>query len=315
MTMPSPILVSVIVPVLNEGGGVESLLRRLRETLSLLPSYQWELVVVDDGSTDDSVARLRQHAPLFPGRVHLLSFSRNFGHQRALLAGLQQAQGDAIIMIDADLQDPPELFSTFLEKFQEGYEVVFGIRRRRQEGFWKVLGYKIFYRIFDRLAEVPIPLDAGDFGLISRRVAQILGQMEEQDVFLRGLRGWVGFRQTGVPYDRPARVIGETKYNLRRLLRLAASAFFGYSSLPLRVATGLGLVVMILAVVYAALALYGSLVLSNNPPGWTSLIIVILLFSGVQLLTIGILGEYIGRIYKQSLRRPLYLTQQSERLQ
>ncbi len=301
--------ISVVVPIYNESEMIAVLLDHLAKVARTLDRYQWELILVDDGSMDDSVARIEKERGVFPGKVVLRRFSRNFGHQAALMAGLQKASGDAIIFIDADLQDPPELFSTFLSHYEKGCDVVYGIREQREADLVMKVAYKFFYFLFQRMAEVRIPLDAGDFGLISRRVANVIRSMPEQDLLLRGLRSWVGFKQVGVPYDRPKRAAGQTKYTLSKLLRLAGSAFFGYSTLPLRISTGCGFGAFTLALFYGAYVLYGKIALNANPPGWTSLMLVVLALSGTQLITVGILGEYISRIYKQTLNRPLYVAE------
>ncbi len=305
--VPTGSKISIVIPVFNEAAMITLLLERLAATVRQLDRYTWELILVDDGSVDDSAQRILDQASLFPGKLLLRRFSRNFGHQAALMAGLEKASGEAIIFIDADLQDPPELFAAFLSHFEKGYDVVYGIRKRRDSGLWLKLSYKIFYLLFQKMADVSIPLDAGDFGLISRRAANIIKQMPEKDLLLRGLRSWVGFKQVGVPYDRPERAAGETKYTLRKLMNLAASAFFGYSSLPLRISTGCGLGAILLGLLYGGYALYGKWVLNANPPGWTSLLMIVLLLGGAQLISVGILGEYISRIYRQSLSRPLYV--------
>jgi len=299
--------ISVIIPIYNESEMIPSLLEKLAEVARGLSRYQWELVMVDDGSSDDSVEKIERERRIFPGGIVVRRFSRNFGHQAALMAGLQKASGEAIIFIDADLQDPPELFSTFLSHYEKGCDVVYGIREQREATAALKLAYKLFYFLFQQMAEVNIPLDAGDFGLISRRTANIIRSMSEQDLLLRGLRCWVGFKQVGVPYARPKRAAGETKYTLRKLMSLAGSAFFGYSTLPLRISTGLGCGAVGLALIYGAYVLYGKITLNANPPGWTSLMLVVLALSGTQLISVGILGEYISRIYKQTLNRPLYV--------
>lgn len=303
----SPPLVSLVVPFLNEEAVIPHLFTILAETLPGLGPYRWELVLVDDGSTDGSLGRIRAGAAFFPGDVRVVRLSRNFGHQAALMAGLQQAWGEALICLDADLQDPPALFAEFLRHYATGSDVVYAVRRTREASGWKRLAYWAFYRLFQSVSEVRIPLDAGDFGLISRRVATLVCAMPERDVLVRGLRSWVGFRQTGVPYDRPGRAAGETKYGLIRLLRLAASAFFGYSALPLRFATGLGLGSAAFAGIYGGYALLTKLRGGGNPAGWTSLAIIVLFLGGVQLISVGILGEYIGRIHRQTQGRPLYV--------
>ncbi|HEY8966226.1 MAG TPA: glycosyltransferase family 2 protein [Candidatus Methylacidiphilales bacterium] len=299
-------LVSIVVPFYNEEEVLPALLRRLGETVRALPDYAWELVLVNDGSADASVAAIAAHRALFPGKVVLRQFSRNFGHQPALMAGLEKAAGEAILFIDADLQDPPELFAEFLARHREGYEVVYAVRARREGSAVKKAAYSLFYRLFRRLADIAIPLDSGDFGLVGRRAADAILRMPEKDLLLRGLRSWVGFRQTAVHYERPERAAGAPKYTFRKLLRLATSAFFGYSALPLQVASGLGVAAVLLGFLYGCYALYGKLH-GENPQGWTSLAILVLFLGGVQLVTIGIMGEYIARIYRQGQGRPLYL--------
>jgi glycosyltransferase involved in cell wall biosynthesis len=300
-------LISIVVPFYNESEMIDRLLEKLEEIIRFNSGYRWELILVDDGSTDDSVERLDRARPRFSADMRLIRFSRNFGHQPALIAGLEKTTGDAVIVLDADLQDPPELITQFLQKWREGYEVVYGVRNRRDGAGLKRLSYWVFYRIFQQLAEVQVPLDAGDFGLISRRVVDVIKIMREQDVFVRGMRSWVGYRQVGIPYDRPERHAGTTKYRFVRLLKLASSAFFGYSSLPLRFATVLGLASVSLSLLYGGYSLYGKFIIGQNPPGWTSLVMVILGLGGSQLVSIGILGEYVGRTYRQSLNRPLYV--------
>jgi glycosyltransferase involved in cell wall biosynthesis len=308
MSSPSGrILVSIIVPVYNESAMMALLLERLGKVIVRLEDYAWELVLVDDGSTDDSFEQIQQHRAVFPGVIMVRRLSRNFGHQAALMAGLEKATGQALILIDADLQDPPELFPEFLRLFREGYDIVYGVRKTRQEGFPNNLVYKLFYLLFQKMAEIPMPLDAGDFGLLSGRAARIIRGMPDQDLLLRGLRSWIGFKHTGVTYDRPQRAAGQTKYTWKKLLRLAGSAFFGYSALPLRISTSCGFVAFTLALLYGTYVLWGKLIYNTSPPGWTSLMMVVLVFSGTQLISVGILGEYTARIYKQTLNRPLYV--------
>jgi len=299
--------ISLVIPFLNEEAVLPRLFLRLAEDLARIPGYRWELVLVDDGSTDSSGTVIRRHRASFPGAVRLVQLSRNFGHQPAVMAGLRASRGDASIILDADLQDPPSVFPAFLQKFRDGYDVVYAVRRNRKESLWKRTAYGTFYRIFRRFADVEVPLDAGDFGLISRSVREQIVSMPERDVLVRGLRTWVGFRQTGVPYDRPERDVGETKYTLTKLIRLAASGFFGYSTLPLRLATWLGLLTAASAMFYGAYILGAKLLGKPVPPGWTSLALLVAFFGGVQLICIGILGEYIGRIYQQVQGRPLYV--------
>jgi dolichol-phosphate mannosyltransferase len=298
---------SIVIPLFNESAVIERLSQALGEAVAAEPAYNWEVVLVDDGSSDGTVAQVRAHHGLAGVRVRLIRFSRNFGHQAALTAGLGAARGDAVICMDADLQDPPELIRDFLRKFEEGYEIVYAVRERREGGLLKKSAYRLFYRLFRRVAEVPIPLDAGDFGLMSKRAAAIIASIPERDIFLRGLRSWIGFRQIGIPYSRPSRAAGETKYSFGKLVKLAASAFFGFSFLPLRVATSLGFVSVLLSLVYCLFALVSALVYNSTPRGWASVVGVVTLLGGAQLICIGILGEYIGRIYKQTQARPLYV--------
>ena len=311
-TSPEMTLVaSIVVPVFNEEDSVESLFQRLGAVVNKIPQYRWELVLVDDGSSDKTIEVIQKHRTLFPGTVRLVEFSRNFGHQPALLAGLKESSGQVVIVIDADLQDPPELFSSLLEKYEQGCDVVYAVRRSRQEVFFKRWAYNSFYRFMDMMTDIRIPLDAGDFGLVTRRVAQLLVEYPDKDLFLRGLRSWAGFRQAGLEYDRPKRAAGETKYTFSKLLKLAGSGIFGYSSLPLRFSTLLGFFAILLCVVYGIYAVVGKLVYNSNPPGWTSLVLVVLFLGGVQLISVGILGEYIARIYKQIQPRPHYVIKES----
>lgn len=304
---PGKRLISLVIPLLNEAAVIQELFRQLATTVVNLPQYEWELVLIDDGSTDRTVEEVKMHRAIFPGQVRLISFSRNFGQQPALMAGLQGARGDAIVALDADLQDPPEIIASFLGKFEEGYEIVYAIRQVRVASWSKKLAYKTFYRLFRSVSEVPIPLDAGDFSLISKRAALLITSMTERDLFLRGLRSWIGFRQIGIPYNRPGRSAGETKYTFNRLLGLAASAFFGFSLLPLRIATSLGLLTVLLSIGYTIFAVGAALFFHNAPRGWASVIGVVSFIGGAQLISIGILGEYMGRIYKQAQGRPLFI--------
>lgn len=299
--------VSIVVPLYNESSVTRTLLERLQSSVSTLENIQWDLILVNDGSTDDTVAQIKCHRHLFHGSVKLISFSRNFGHQRALLAGIISAEGDAVISLDADLQDPPEMIPQFLEKFREGYDVVYGVRETRIGSLPKRLAYALFYRLFQRISDTPIPLDAGDFGLMSQRIVSLIRTTPERDVFLRGLRGWFGFKQIGLPYDRPGRFAGETKYSLGKLCSLAANAFFGFSLLPLRLATGLGFVTVGLSLCYAIYSAYRKLTGSDTPTGWASMVCLLCLLGGVQLITMGIIGEYIGRIFRQSQARPHFV--------
>lgn len=295
------------MPLFNEEGNVPELLRRLVSILDAVPGIDaYEIVAVDDGSRDGTLAALRGQLTSVPQLV-VVSLSRNFGHQIAATAGLDHARGDAIILMDGDLQDPPELIERFVEKWREGYDVVYATRReRRGESPFKVFTARLFYRITERLTSVSIPVDTGDFRLMSRRVVDALKRSRERHRFLRGLVSWVGYRQIGITYDRDARFTGRTKYPFSKMLRFAIDGITSFSEIPLRFATYFGFLASGFAFVYAVVVLVLKF-LRHNEPGYTSTMIAILFLGGVQLITIGILGEYVGRIYDEIKARPLYL--------
>jgi glycosyltransferase involved in cell wall biosynthesis len=296
---------SIVVPVFNEEEVLREFLDRLSAVLATLP-FQAEILLIDDGSRDrtpEIVARVAEADP----RVRVVGFTRNFGHQAALCAGLDHCVGDAVVLIDADLQDPPELITQFVAKWREGYEVVFGLRRRTEEGVLKRVVYHSFYRVLHLLANIDIPLDTGDFALIDRRVVDNLRSLPERTRFLRGLRSWVGPRQIGIEYARQARRQGESKYSLAKLLKLAFDGIVSFSTAPLKLALVLGLVVSAFGFAAIALIVYLRLTHSVSLVGWTSLMVIVLFLGGIQLITIGIVGEYIARIYEEVKARPLYL--------
>ncbi len=304
---------SVVVPLYNEEGNVDELLRRLVDILERVPALDgYEIVVVDDGSRDGTLAALREAAGRLPQLV-VVSLSRNFGHQIAATAGLDETRGDAVILMDGDLQDPPELIVRFVEKWREGYDVVYATRReRRGESPFKLFTARLFYRITERLTSVAIPVDTGDFRLMSRRVVDALTRSRERHRFLRGLVSWVGYRQIGITYDRDPRFTGKTKYPLSKMLKFAIDGITSFSEIPLRFATYLGFLTSGFAFVYAAVVLLLKF-FHHNAPGYTSMMAAILFLGGVQLITIGILGEYVGRIYDEIKARPLYLLASVER--
>ena len=300
--------VSVVIPIYNEQQVLPELLERLDKALGGT-ARTYEAIFVDDGSSDRSLEMLREAAER-DSRIKVLSFSRNFGHQTAITAGINHTDGDAVIVMDGDLQDPPELISDLLAKWEEGCEVVYAVRRHRKEGPLKRAAYWLSYRVLGRMSAIKIPLDSGDFGLMDRRVVDLLKAMPERNRFVRGLRCWTGFRQAPLEYERAARSAGEAKYTFVKLLRLATDGLFSFSYSPLRLATSVGLVVSILALIYVVKVLiwhFCGWVDEETPRGWTTTIIAILFLGGVQLVTIGILGEYIGRIYEEVKRRPLYV--------
>jgi len=297
---------SIVAPVFNEEGILEELHRRVTEVMDTLDE-PYELVLVNDGSTDrslDLMLQLRER----DDRVKIINFSRNFGHQVAITAGLDYAQGDAVIIIDADLQDPPEVILDLIAKWKEGYEVVYAVREARKGETWfKEFTAKLFYRLMSRITDVEIPKDAGDFRLTDRKVVKALRAIRERHRFMRGLSVWTGFRQTGVTYVRAERYAGETKYPLRKMLRFALDGITSFSYLPLQIATYLGFaiasisLIAIIAVVF--LRLYGRHALL----GQATTLVSVLFLGGIQLIFLGIIGEYLGRIYDEVKARPLYL--------
>ena len=298
-------LLSVVAPVYNEEGLIEVFYERVCGALEGVP---FELVLVDDGSSDGTLPILEGLAERDP-RVKLVVLSRNFGHQTALTAGLDHAQGDAVVMLDADLQDPPELILQMLDHWRAGIDVVYAVREHRAgESHFKLATAAWFYRIFDWLTQVKLHHNSGDFRLLDRRALDALLSMRERDRFLRGMTVWVGFRQAAVAYRRDARYAGETKYTLPRMLRFSFDAIFSFSHKPLQLATFLGFLFSGLAFVAIPVVIILK-ILGSYLPGFGSITIMILLLGGIQLITIGIIGEYVGRIYDEVKGRPLYLVQ------
>jgi dolichol-phosphate mannosyltransferase len=298
--------ISVVIPILNEEKVLPELLRRVRAVLDQVPGGPHEIVMVDDGSTDGTPDILRRESQVDDRLVGVV-LSRNFGHQAALSAGLAQASGDAIIAMDGDLQDPPESIPLFLEKYEQGYDVVYAQRVQRKEVWWLRLCYYAFYRLITALSGIRLPLDAGDFGLMSRRVVNQLLEMPEYHRYLRGMRTWIGFRQTGIPIARAERHAGEPKYSTFKLLKLASDGIFSFSIVPLRFAAILGAAAISLSAIYAVYSIYLKLVLGHPPQGFTALIVAIIFLAGVQLFFMGVIGEYVGRLYEASKARPVYI--------
>ena len=304
--MSKPIY-SIIAPIFNESGNIQELYRRIREVLDST-GESWEIILIDDGSTDDSADLIRQYAAQ-DARVKPVIFARNFGHQIAVTAGLDYSQGDAVVIIDSDLQDPPEVILDLISKWKEGFQVVYAVRAEREgESWFKLFTASLFYRLITSITEVKIPLDAGDFRLLDRKVVNVLNQMRERHRFLRGLSTWVGFRQTGVPYRRVARQVGETKYPFRKMFRLAINAVTSFSYFPLQLATYIGFVAAGLSIlsipVVIAIRLWGT---ATPLLGQATTLIAVLFLGGAQLISLGILGEYIGRLYDEAKGRPLYI--------
>jgi polyisoprenyl-phosphate glycosyltransferase len=307
----SPALVSVVVPCYNEDEGIRETHRRLTAMLSRLGDYGWEIVYVDDGSRDRTAAVLRDLQAGDP-HVRVVLLSRNFGHQFAVTAGLGHASGDAVVIMDADLQDPPEVVPEMLARWHDGYEVVYGVRTDRDgETRFKLLTARLFYRLIRRMSETEIPLDTGDFRLLDRKVVDAIVSMPERDRFVRGMVSWTGFRQIGVPYRRAPRFAGETKYPLPKMVRFALDGILSFSVKPLRLSTLMGFVSAGLALTGILYALGIRLFTQRWVTGWTALIIAILFLGGAQLISLGIIGEYIGRLYGEAKRRPLYLVRET----
>jgi polyisoprenyl-phosphate glycosyltransferase len=296
---------SIILPIFNEEPVIDELHRRLQEFLVAVGTT-WEVIFVDDGSTDSSFQRLKELCAA-ERRYRLVSFSRNFGHQFAITAGVDYARGQAVVVMDADLQDPPEVVADMLARFREGYDIVHGVRRKRERESWfkRATAY-LFYRFLRAVVGITVPVDAGDFRLMSRRVVLTLRALRETNRFVRGMVAWVGFRQATVLYDRKARFAGETHYPLRKMLKFAFDGITAFSIVPLRVATVLGTLAGFAGIAVAGWAVYGRLY-GYIVPGWATIMITVSLGASAQLLMTGILGEYVGRIYEEVKRRPLYI--------
>ena len=304
--MSAPFRLSVAIPVHNEQTVLPELLRRLRGVLDGLEGGPHEMVFVDDGSSDGTFRILHEAAQEDP-RILVVSLSRNFGHQAALSAALDHVTGDAAVVMDGDLQDVPEVIPQFVERYLQGHDVVYAQRIRRKEPWALRLGYFVFYRMMSLLSDIHLPLDAGDFGLVSRRVIDQLQRMPEHHRYLRGMRSWVGFRQTGIPVERAERHSGKSKYSLMGLMKLAAEGIFAFSIVPIRAAALLGVAVISLSVAYALYSVYAKIFLQKSPQGFTALIVAVTFLSGAILFFLGVIGEYVGRIYEETKGRPLYV--------
>ena len=303
---PGVVVYSVIIPVYNEAEVVPTLYRRLTRVMEGL-GEPYEIIFVNDGSRDDSPTLLRELWDR-DKRVRFLSLSRNFGHQIAITAGLDRSSGQAVIVMDADLQDPPEVIPQLIEQWRKGYDVVFAVReRRRGDGLFKRATAALFYRLFRHLSATDVPVDAGDFRLMSRRAVEALNAIRERNRFIRGLAGWIGFPQTSVPFVRDVRHAGETKYSLKQMVRFAFNGIISFSLVPLQLAGYLGFVVSATSFFYMAYAIWLKLFTDRVVLGWTSVMVAVLFLGGVQLVSLGIIGEYLGRIYEEVKQRPLYI--------
>jgi dolichol-phosphate mannosyltransferase len=292
--------------VYNEELVVPELLRRVGAVLDAIPGGPHEIVIVDDGSRDRTLPMLQDAAAADP-RLTVVALSRNFGHQAALTAAIDHVTGNAVMLMDGDLQDPPEALPTFLEWYAQGYDVVYAQRTKRKERWYLRLSYFLFYRLLFRLSDVQLPVDSGDFGLMSRRVVEQLRHTPERHRYLRGLRTWVGYKQIGVTVERGERFAGDSKYSPMKLLALASDGIFAFSTVPLRAATFVGLLAIAAAALFSLVASYERLVLHRSPVGFTATIVVVTFLAGVNLCFLGVIGEYVGRIYEQVKARPMYV--------
>ena len=300
--------ISVVVPMYFEEDVVDECYKRLTNVLEALENYTYEIVFVNDGSKDNTLFLLEQIAKK-DENVKILSFSRNFGHQAAVTAGLKEVTGDAIIIIDADLQDPPETIGDMIKLWEQGNEVIYGKRKTRKgESAFKLFTAKMFYKTLNILSDVEIPKDTGDFRLVDRKVVDTINQMPEHNKFLRGLFSWVGYKQTAFEYERQERFAGKTKYPIRKMLKLASDGIVSFSTKPLKIVGVLGIISIIISIIILIYALISYIFnLNNLSAGWTSIMVTVTFFAGVQLLSIWVMSEYIGRIYDETKNRPQYI--------
>ncbi|HWQ83760.1 MAG TPA: glycosyltransferase family 2 protein [Anaerolineales bacterium] len=310
--MSEPVF-SILAPIFNERENLPELYQRVSQVMDQT-GEAWELLLIDDGCTDGSTEIIRELGAQ-DGRVRPIIFARNFGHQIAVTAGLDHSRGRAVVIIDSDLQDPPEVILDLIAKWREGYEVVYAVRAEREgESWFKLFTASLFYRVIFRITDIEIPLDTGDFRLLDREVVNVLNRMRERHRFLRGMSAWVGFKQVGVPYRRAARHAGETKYPFNKMLRLAINAITGFSYFPLQLATYLGFICAGISIVAIPIVVITRLTGSQAFFGQATTLIAVLFLGGVQLISLGILGEYIGRLYDEAKGRPLYIVRQEQQL-
>ena len=299
-------LITLIAPVYNEIEMVDLFYQTVVKILDA-QDVRYEILYVNDGSSDATLELLTKQS-IVDSRVRIIDLSRNFGKEAALTAGIDRAKGDALVLLDVDLQDPPELIGKFLEYWHEGYDVVYGLRNNRDsDGMIKKLTAGVFYRIFNRFSTTKMPENAGDFRLIDRKVADVLKQLPERNRFMKGLFAWAGFNSIGVPYKRPERAAGETKWNYWKLWNFALDGIVGFSTIPLRVWTYFGMIVSLISFIYGSFIVIRTMIYGIDLPGYASLMVVVLFLGGIQLLSIGIIGEYIGRIMVESKQRPVYI--------
>lgn len=300
--------VSIVIPMYNEEEVAHECYNRFKKVLSSMKNYDYEILFVNDGSKDKTLEILTNIATT-DENVKVISFSRNFGHQCAVTAGIKYVTGDAIVIIDADMQDPPELIPEMLKLWEDGNEVIYGKRKTRDgESVFKLLTAKMFYNTLNALSDVDIPKDTGDFRLVDRKVVDVINSLPEHNKFLRGLFSWVGFKQKPFEYERKERFAGKTKYPLKKMLKLASDGIISFSSKPLKLVGGLGIISILISLIILIYSIISYVFnLNNLTAGWTSIMVTVTLFSGVQLLSIWIMSEYIGRIYDETKKRPQYI--------
>lgn len=308
MNMKNEVFYSVVIPVHNEEKNILELYKRLTNVLTSL-NKPYEIIYVNDGSIDNSLNILHKVASS-DKKVKIVDLSRNFGHQIAISAGISFASGKATIIMDGDLQDPPSVILEFIKKWEEGFSVVYGIRRKRKESLLKRICYFVFYRIQERIAKIKIPLDAGDFCLMDKKVIDILKKMPERNRFIRGIRSWIGFSQAGIKYERDFRFQGKPKYNLKKLLRLALDGIYSFSDIPLKISLIFGSFISILCFIFSIYIIYQRLVYGTSVYGIATIAVSILFLGGIQLIAVGVIGEYIGRIYDEVKQRPIFIVKQ-----
>lgn len=302
-------LLSVVVPVFNESQVIGAFYARATTALSAIPGFDYEIIFVNDGSRDDSQEQLNELVAR-DSHVRVIKFSRNFGHQIAISAGIDHALGDCVAVIDADLQDPPEVIRDMTEKWKEGFDVVYGVRKKRKgESRMKLITAALYYRLLKNMVKIDIPVDVGDFRLMSRRATDELKKLREKDRFVRGLVSWIGFKQTGVEYERDSRFAGETKYPYRKMLKFALDGVTSFSTLPLKLATWLGYIASLFAFAYLAYV-FGQRAFGYTVQGWATTMVGMLFLGGVQLICLGIIGEYLGRIFNEIKPRPMYVVEE-----
>lgn len=300
--------ISIVIPVYNEEAVLKNLIQRLAILIQNTTNYEFEVIFVNDGSKDKTLEILEEISKI-EKRLKIISFSRNFGHQAAVTAGIKYVTGDAVVIIDADLQDPPELIPQMIELWEQGNEVIYGKRKKRKgESAFKILSAKMFYKTLNALSDVEIPKDTGDFRLVDRKVIDVINQMPEHNKFLRGLFSWVGFKQYAFEYERQERKAGKTKYPFRKMMKLASDGIISFSTKPLKIVGGIGVLAIIISIgilIYSLISYAFNL--NQLAPGWTSIMVTITFLGGIQLLSIWIISEYIARIYDETKQRPEYI--------